>query len=597
MTAREYALIPVLFCWIANPHPAPSQTSAPVQMPSSAAQLDAFYAEEWEYRLSHSPEFATYVGDTRFNDRLGDYSAAEIQRSAAHDAKALARLQTIPATGLTEQQAISRGIMLRQLQMSMDSYRLKEWEMPVSQMNGIHLDLAAMYSQMPFNNAQDYRNYIARLRQVPRVFAEVTATMKLGMKDHLMQPRYLLEKVAIEAKDIADTHGMKSSFALPLAHFPSSIPLDQQQTLTHDLLATIEKDVLPVYVTFAAFVRDTYAPAGRTEPGIWALPNGGALYKQAIREHVQTTMDADAIFNEGMREVAEIHGQMLALAKTQGFDDLASFHANINADPKLHGVSGEQLLKLYAGYEAQSRAHLDQIVPVVPGLGLEVVPMDAFRAPNAVPADYSPGSTASRRPGRVNVNLYSPSSRLLLNVEAIAYHEGLPGHHLQFAFADTLMGLPNFRRYASYDAYSEGWALYAELLGKEMGFYRDPYSEYGRLQNEMWRAIRLVVDTGVHQKHWTRQQMVDFFKQHTAMDDQNIQTEVDRYISWPGQALSYRLGQQKILQLRERARVELGARYDIRKFHERVLSLGPVPLDVLDESITRWIQAQKTALN
>ena len=597
MTACNYALIVALLGSLSTLARSTSQTPAQTGTQSSAERLDAFYAGEWEYVLSHSPEFATYVGDTRFNDRLGDYSAAEISRGAAHDAEALARLQAIPAIGLTEQQRISRGIMLRQLQMSIDRYRLKEWEMPVSQMNGVHLELPAMYSQMPFNNAQDYRNYIARLHQVPRVFGEVTATMKLGMKDHLMQPRYLLEKVAVEAQEIADTHGTKSSFAIPLAHFPSSITLAEQQTITYDLLATIEKNVLPTYVTFAAFVRDTYAPAGRSEPGIWALSNGDALYKQAIREHVQTTMDADAIFNEGMREVAEINTQMLALAKTQGFNDLASFHIHINANPNLHALSGEQLLKLYAGYEAQSRAKLDQIVPAVPALGLEVVPMDAFRAPNAVPADYSPGSTASQRPGRVNVNLYNPTSRLLLNVEAIAYHEGVPGHHLQFAFADTLQRLPNFRRYASYDAYSEGWALYAELLGKEMGFYQDPYSEYGRLQNEMWRAIRLVVDTGVHQKHWTRQQMVDFFKQHTAMDDQNIQTEVDRYISWPGQALSYRLGQQKILQLRERARVELGPRYDIRKFHERVLSLGPVPLDVLDESITRWIQAQKASSN
>lgn len=221
--------------------------------------------------------------------------------------------------------------------------------------------------------------------------------------------------------------------------------------------------------------------------------------------------------------------------------------------------------------------------------------MDSFRAPSAVPADYSPGSSAGGRPGRVNVNLYHPNDRLLLNVEAIAYHEGLPGHHLQFSVADSLVGLPAFRKFASYDAYSEGWALYAELLGKELGFYQDPYSEYGRLQNEMWRAIRLVVDTGVHSKHWSRQQMVDFFRAHTAMDDQNIQTEVDRYISWPGQALAYRLGQQKILELRERARQRLGPRFSVQRFHARVLAMGPVPLDVLDASITRWIEATAAA--
>jgi uncharacterized protein (DUF885 family) len=569
------------------------QTAKPV---SAAAQLDAFYAAEWEYNLKLHPEMATYVGDSRFNDRLSDYSPEEMARESAHDAAALARLKAIPITGLDESATISREMMLRQLTASVESYRLKEWEMPVSQMNGVHLDLAALYSQMPFKDAKDYRNYIARLKQVPRVFEQETAVMRLGMRDHLMQPRYLLEKVAVQATEIATTPAEKSPFATPLEHFPDVVNVADREAIRTELLSAIMQSVLPAYAKFAVFVRDTYAPAGRTEDGIWALPNGEELYRNAIHEHVQTTMDANAIFAEGMREVAEIEAQMLALAKTQGYGDLKSFHAAILANPKLHATSAEQLRGLYQKYEDQARLKLTDVVPVAPTLPLEVIPMDSFRAPNAVPADYSPGSSASGRPGRVNVNLYNPTSRLLLNVEAIAYHEGLPGHHLQFSVADGLKGLPTFRRFASYDAYSEGWALYAEKLGKELGFYQDPYSEYGRLENEMWRAIRLVVDTGVHEKHWTRQQMVDFFKQHTAMDDQNIQTEVDRYISWPGQALSYRLGQQKILELRERASAKLGSRFDVRQFHARVLALGPVPLDVLDESVSRWIDAQDASV-
>lgn len=566
--------------------------SSPRKPLNSVARLDSFYAAEWEYELRHHPEIATYVGDERFNDRLGDYSAAEVAREASHDAEQLKKLQSIPPVGLQEQQAISREIMLRQLQASVTSYQLKEWEMSVSQMNGVHLDLAAMYASMPFNNAQDYRNYISRMRQIPRVLDQEIAIMRLGMHDHMMQPRYLLEKVTVEVQEVASSTPLDSPFAIPLRHFPENVTESDKASLRRQTLEVIQHDVLPAYARFAAFVRDTYAPAGRSDPGIWALPNGEALYRNAIREHVQTTMDPDAIFNEGMREVKLINTQMLALAKGQGYSDLASFNAHIQADPKLHGSSAEQVLALYKHYEDQSEAKLDQVVPVPPKLPLEVVPMDSFRAPNAVPADYSPGSAKGGRPGRVNVNLYHPQDRLLLNVEAIAYHEGVPGHHLQFSTADTLKNLPSFRKFASYDAYSEGWALYAEQLGKELGFYQDPYSEYGRLQNEMWRAIRLVVDPGVHQKHWTREQMVDFFKQHTAMDDQNIQTEVDRYISWPGQALSYRLGQQKILELRERAKTRLGTRYDIRQFHAKVLALGPVPLDVLDASLTRWIDEQ-----
>ncbi len=571
-----------------------SRTLASGQTASSnAAKLDAFYAAEWEYELEHHPEMATYVGDARFNDKLADYSAEEEAREAAHDAEQLKRLQAMAATGLDEQQTISRKIMLRQFESALDSYRLKEWEMPVSQMNGFHLELASMYASMPFTNEKDYRNYIARLHQIPRVFAQQTAVMQLGMRDRMMQPQYLLEKVVVEGQEIASSAPDKSPFAIPVAKFPSNISDAQQKELRSAVMQAIEQDVLPAYARFTTFVRDVYAPVGRKDPGIWALPNGEALYRNAIREHVQTTLDPDAIFNEGMREVKIIHAQMLTLAKAQGYGDLTSFNEHIQGDLKLHGTSGDQLLALYKHYEDQAKAKLGQVVPMPPTLALEVIPMDSFRAPNAVPADYSPGSTAGGRPGRVNVNLYHPTDRLLLNVEAIAYHEGMPGHHLQFSTADTLQGLPTFRKFASYDAYSEGWALYAEQLGKELGFYQDPYSEYGRLQNEMWRAIRLVVDTGVHQKHWTRQQMVDMFKQYTAMDDQNIQTEVDRYISWPGQALSYRLGQQKILELREYAKTKLGPRFDIRSFHARVLSLGPVPLDVLDESLRLWVNQQE----
>jgi len=559
---------------------------------TAAQQLDAFYAAEWEYQLEHHPEMATYVGDDRFNDKLGEYSAAAAKISAEHAAAQLRRLRQARVDGLAENEKISRDMMLRELSAEVESYRLKEWEMPVNQKNGVHLEIAGMYSQMPFQTATDYRNYIARLRAVPRVFDQVMSVMRLGMHDRLMQPRYLLEKVATQCQGIADTPADMSPFAAPLANFPASISEADRQSMRTDLLATITNEVLPAYKRFAAFVRDTYAPAGRSDPGIWSLPNGAELYRNAIREHVQTKMTPEEIHSEGLREVERIQSEMLALAQSQGFHDLASFHAHIQSDPKLHGASGDQLLKLYQGYEDQARSKLSEVVPVAPTVALEVVPMDSFRAPTDVPADYSPGSDSGARPGRVNVNLYNPTGRLLLNVEAIAYHEGLPGHHLQFSFADGIKGIPAFRRFASYDAYSEGWALYAELLGHELGFYRDPYSEYGRLENEMWRSVRLVVDTGVHEKHWTRQQMIDYFHKYTAMDDQNIETEVDRYICWPGQALSYRLGQMKILELRERARTRLGARFDVRLYHQQILNLGPVPLDVLEASVQRWIDRE-----
>jgi uncharacterized protein (DUF885 family) len=295
----------------------------------------------------------------------------------------------------------------------------------------------------------------------------------------------------------------------------------------------------------------------------------------------------------GVRQVAQIEAEMLKLAESQGYHDLKSFNEHIRKDPDLYGKSGQQFFDLYKHYAEQMEAKLPLLFGHLPKTKLEVIPMEAFREPSAPPADYSPGAADGSRPGYINVNENDPTHRLVLNVEAIAYHEGVPGHHMQFSIAQELTDTPEFRKFGDYNAYSEGWAFYAERLGKEVGFYQDPYSEYGRLENEMWRSVRLVVDTGVHRQHWTRQQMVDYFHEHTAMDDPNIASEVDRYIAWPGQALAYKMGQMKILALRERAKRELGAKFDIRKFHDAVLDEGPLPLDVLDAQITAWIAKEK----
>jgi uncharacterized protein (DUF885 family) len=341
-------------------------------------------------------------------------------------------------------------------------------------------------------------------------------------------------------------------------------------------------------------VKNAYAPNGRTEMGIWALPDGDARYQYDVVRMTTTSLQPEQIHQMGLKQVADIEAQMLAIAKSQGFSDLKSFNEHIRQDPKLHGTSGQQILDLYQHYIDQMYAKLPQLFGRLPKNKLEVVPMEAYRAPNSVPADYSPGAGNGTRPGRVNVNEYDPEHRLLLNVEAIAYHEGVPGHHLQFSIAQELTDIPPFRKYGGYNAYSEGWAFYSERLGKDVGFYQDPYSEYGRLENEIWRSIRLVVDTGVHYKHWSRQQMVEFFHAHTAMDEPNIQTEVDRYIAWPGQALAYKLGQMEILALREQAKKDLGTQYDIRAFHDEVLDAGALPLDVLHVRITKWIADQKS---
>jgi len=561
------------------------------QAANANIKLQSALEAEWQYQLRTYPEMATYIGDTRYNDRLNDYSPAAFTRALEHAQQALRTFEAIPDAGLSDEARLNKTLMVRSLREQIEGGRFKDWEMPVNQMNGVHLDYAALASQMPFATVRDYENYLSRLRQIPHVFDEVIEDMRLGLRDHLMPPRYLLEKVAAEAQDIAGKPADQSPFATPVQKFPKSISATDQQRLTTAIKAAIQKEVAPAYAKFAGFVKTDYAPHGRSEYGVWALPDGAARYRFAVKSQTTMNLTPEEIHKMGLKQVDEIDAEMLKLAKQQGYNDLKSFNDHIRKDPDLYGKSGEQILGLYQHYTDQMYTKLPQLFGHLPKNRLEVVPMDAFRAPDAVPADYSPG--AANRPGRINVNEYDPTHRLLLNVEAIAYHEGIPGHHMQFSIAQELKELPPFRKFGNYNAYSEGWALYAERLGKEVGFYQDPYSEYGRLENEMWRSIRLVVDTGVHEEHWTRDQMIQFFRDHTAMDEKNIETEVDRYIAWPGQALAYKSGQMKILELRERARRQLGARFDIRAFHDAVLAEGPMPLDILDARMTRWIASQK----
>jgi len=557
------------------------------------AQLRDALQAEWEYSLRTYPEFATSIGDNRYNDRLGDYSPEAVAKQVEHARQQLRVFEAIDTSGFPEEELLNQQLMVRGLRQDVEGTKFNQWEMPVDQFNGMHLGYASMPQQMPFNTVKDFESYLARLHQLPRVLDQVTANMKLGLRDHLMPPKYLLEKVTIQAQEIADAGDEKSPFTKPVLKFPEAISPADQQRLRDAVMKTVRTEVNPAYAKFAVLVKNDYAPKGRTEMGVWSLPGGDARYQFAVKSMTTTGLQPEQIHQMGLKQVAEIDAQMLAIAKQQGFADLKSFNAHIRQDPKLHGTAGQEILDLYQHYTDQMYAKLPQLFGRLPKNKLVVVPMEAFRAPDAVPADYSSGAGDGSRPGRINVNEYDPEHRLLLNVEAIAYHEGVPGHHLQISIAQELTDIPPFRRYGGYHAYSEGWALYSERLGKEVGFYQDPYSEYGRLGNEMWRSIRLVVDTGVHYKHWTRQQMVDYFREHTAMDEPNIQTEVDRYIAWPGQALAYKLGQMEILELRDQAKHDLGAKFDIRAFHDEILGAGALPLDVLHARVTKWITDQK----
>jgi uncharacterized protein (DUF885 family) len=566
----------------------------------SAADLDRrrkalsdLLHEQWEYSLKQSPEFASILGDRRYNDQVSDVSEKANYADLAESRKFLKRFEAIGTAGFSEQETLNRDLMVRDLRTSLEGAKFKYWQMPVNQMNGIHLNAAQLPGALPFATVKDYEDYIVRLGKLPKVMDDTVANMRKGLAARLMPPKFLLEKVGEQAQNLAGQKGEQSPFAEPLTRFPDTFSDADKQRLRGAVLEAIDKNVIPAYERFAKFVRDEYAPKGRTDVGVWALPDGRERYAFQVRNQTTTDLTPDQIHEIGLREVARIESEMLKIANSLGSPDLKSFNAAIEANPELKPKSGQQMLDLYRKYIDQMYARLPQLFGRLPKAKLEVVPVQPFREKEAAGASYENGSPDGARPGRVYVNTYEATSRKTLSIESTSYHEGVPGHHMQLAIQQELTDLPPFRQQGGYTAFIEGWALYSERLGKEVGYYQDPYSDYGRLNDEMLRAIRLVVDTGLHHKKWTREQVVQFFRDHSAVDEVEIQSETDRYIVWPGQALSYKLGQLKILELRERAKQELGAKFDIRGFHDEILGAGALPLQELDARINAWIAKVK----
>jgi uncharacterized protein (DUF885 family) len=569
-----------------------AQTS-PASLESRRKALNDLLAEQWEYKLRTSPLFASFLGDKRWNDKLHDFSQEAIDKDLQETQRFVTRFEAIDTSGFPEQEALNKVLIVRDLQMQLEGARFKPWETPMDQQNGIQIELPDLVTTLSFESVKDYEDYVSRLGQMPRLLDQTIVQMRKGMNDKLMPPRFLLEKVVDQCSALASQEPEKSPFAQPFFTFPKSISESDQKRLREAGLAAIRGSILPAYARLTAFVRDEYVPMGRTEPGIWSLPDGAARYRHLIRDMTTTDMTPEQIHQLGLKQVDETEAEMLALAHKLGFKDLASLNDHIKNERRFYATSGQQVLDLYANYAHEMESELPRLFGRLPKARLTVIPMEASRSKDAVPADYTDGAADGSRPGHINVNEWDPEHRLVLNIEAIAYHEGIPGHHLQLSLAQELTDQPSFRKHEGYTAFVEGWALYSERLGKEVGRYQDPYSDYGRLENEMWRAIRLVIDTGVHEKHWSRDQMVAYFHRYTAMDEPNVQSEVDRYIAWPGQALAYKLGQLEILKLRQYAKDQLGGKFDIRDFHDEVIGGGALPLDVLDQRIHKWVAKQK----
>jgi uncharacterized protein (DUF885 family) len=563
----------------------------PLRHPPLAERIatqNAVFEEQYETDLRNFPERATAYGDYRYNDKLAEYSLAAIGERHKTDVAFVARLEAIGTEGFSDQDRLSHDLLLRVLKQRITDFDLKEYEMPINQQNGVHTGLADLPLSVPFDSVKHYEDYIARLHQIPRVLSQTTEVLRAGMKDKLMPVRFLIEKLPVQCQGIIDA----DPFLLPTKKYPAEISAEEQKRLTQQITDAINTDVIPAYKSFAEFLTKVYAPEGRTTLSVTSLPDGEKRYENDIYARTTTHMTPDEIHKIGLREIDRIEAEMTAIAKKEGFADLAAFRASLKTNAKYIPTSAEQILEDYRHYIAQMEPKLPQLFTLLPKSPVTVEAIPAFQA--AAATHYVTGTPDGKRPGRVVVATSDFAHRTLIDDEAIAYHEGIPGHHMQLSVQQQLTGMPKFRLHSlGFNAYIEGWALYAEQLGKEVGFYQDPVSDYGRLSSELFRAVRLVVDTGIHSKGWTRDQVVEFFRKSGAIDEPSIQSETDRYIAWPAQALSYKLGQLKFRELRERAQKELGPKFDIRTFHDEMLNGGTLPLDLLEARTDRWIAEEK----
>jgi len=567
---------------------APLCAKSPGSVEERVAEQNALFDEYYESELKTHPQMATAVGDYRYNDQLNDYSLAGVESQNGRDQAYLARLKAIPVAGFPEQDKLSHEVLARSLEQRIANHGFKEYEMPVNQMGGPQTSLADLPLSAPLDSVKHYEDYIARLHEIPRVFKQTEEMLSAGKRDGLMPVRFLLEKVPAQCEGVIAA----DPFLLPIKKFPAGIPAEEQPRLRRAITDAVVKEVLPAYLEFANFIASDYAPSGRTTLAVTSLPGGEQRYLNDIRDRTTiSNLTPDQIHQIGLREVKRIQAQMLEIARHEGFQDLVSFRESLKTNPRYRPASAEAIVENFRKYIAQMQPKMPELFGFIPGLPLTVEPMPDFEPGNAT--HYQSGTPDGKRPGRVVVAVANFEQRSMVNNEATAYHEGIPGHHMQLSVAQTLTTLPKFRRHGGNSGYIEGWALYAEQLGKEVGFYQDPVSDYGRLSSELFRAVRLVVDTGIHSKGWSRDQVVEFMRRSGAVDEPTIQSETDRYIAWPAQALAYKLGQLKILELRERAKKALGSKFDIRSFNDEILNGGVLPLELLEARMNGWMHARK----
>ena len=590
---RRTVLLVALAACLPNLPAYAADTPAAATRNDAAAALHRLFDSEWERGLRESPENAAYQGDRRFDDRWSDMGLAAIVRREVADREELAALKRIDRAALSPADQLNYDTFAWLQERSVARQKFREYLQPIGHQGGVQT-ADGIAELLPFANAQDYRNWIARLDALPTLLEQTTALMQAGVAAGRMPPKVLMQRVPgqIAGQVVADP--AKSPFYKPFLKMPESIPAAEQEALRKQAREAIAGKVVPAYREFGRFFDQDYLPRARDTIAATDLPDGPAYYDFLAGWYTTTDLTAEQIHQVGLEEVARIRAEMEKIRQEVGFKgDLHAFFQHLRTDPKFFYKEPADLLEAYQALSKRIDPELVKVFRTIPRLPYGVRPIPDNIAPDTTTAYYQPGAVDGSRAGFYYVNLYRPEVRPKWEMLALSLHEAVPGHHFQFARGAELPDMPMFRRTAYFVAYGEGWGLYAERLGYDMGLYDDPYDRMGQLAYDMWRAVRLVVDTGMHAKGWSRQQAIDFFMDNSPKTEQDVVNEIDRYIAWPGQALAYKIGQLRISALREEAARELGPAFDVRDFHDAVLNTGSVPLETLEAHIRAWIAGQK----
>lgn len=558
----------------------------------ATSDFDTLLADFWESRMVNFPTFASSLGDRRFNDQWTDQSINAIDDRQAERREFLRRLYVIDSKALSEGNQLNYELFRRNLQSDVDSHQFKGYLIPFSHRGGVQT-LNQTASRLRFTTVQDYEDWLLRMSKVDAVVEQTIARAERGRKEGLIAPAILMQRIPAQIATQLVEVGIESPFYEEFEEMPDTISAADQERLRASAIATIEKVVVPAYRSLSRYFEQTYLPASRDSVGLSNLPQGDRWYELLTRNYTTTQMTPDDIHRLGLDEVRRIRDEMQLIIDEVEFD--GDFHAFLNflrTDPQFYYDNADDLYNAYLATSKRIDPELVKLFGHLPRMPYGVKPIPAATAPDTTTAYYSRPAADGSRAGTYWVNLYMPEVRPKYEIEVLSVHEAMPGHHLQLALQQELGDMPEFRRFLGFTAFVEGWGLYSESLGHDLGLYKDPYSHFGALTYEMWRAVRLVVDTGLHYKGWTRQQAIDFFMDNAAKTEHDIVNEIDRYIGNPGQALAYKIGQLKILAIRASAEAQLGDDFDIRAFHDHLLGAGALPLDLLQQRMDTWIAAQ-----